>query len=99
MSGTSRLAIFDSAQSSPLGSVYLQERKEQRNEELDEGELQRCRPDGFLVWFQVETAGQSFSASAKHNTQHRLSVKPMFNLCHHPSVAMLTLIPLSEHQL
>ncbi len=68
MSETSRLAIFDSAQSSPLVSVYVQERDEERNEESDEDELQRCRPDGFLVWFQVETAGRFISASAKHNT-------------------------------
>ncbi len=68
VSETSPLAIFDSAQSSPLVSVYVQERIEERNEDSDEDELQRCRPDGFLVWFQVETAGQSVSASAKHNT-------------------------------
>ncbi len=32
-------------------------------------------------------------------THNRLSVKPMFILCHHHSVGVLTLIPLSEHQL
>ncbi|KAL0055535.1 hypothetical protein WJX82_001629 [Trebouxia sp. C0006] len=43
-------------------ALGVQERIEERNEDSDEDELQRCRPDGFLVWFQVETAEQGLVA-------------------------------------
>ncbi|KAL0040816.1 hypothetical protein WJX79_006404 [Trebouxia sp. C0005] len=43
-------------------ALGMQERNEERNGELDKDELQRCRPDGFLVWFQVETAEQGLVA-------------------------------------
>ncbi|KAL0023326.1 hypothetical protein WJX77_007796 [Trebouxia sp. C0004] len=43
-------------------ALGVQERNKERNEEVYEDEIQRCRPDGFLVWFQVETAEQGLVA-------------------------------------